>query len=95
MNYPVICKTTHRYTYNKKTKKKDLYILVLRYSEILQRYQSILIESNGKTYGRHYDRKLNITETDIQNTMVAERDIPKAVLNTVNECIKIDKMFNR
>ena len=34
MNYPVICKTTHRYTYNKKTKKKDLYILVLRYSEI-------------------------------------------------------------
>ena len=95
MNYPVICKTTHRYTYNKKTKKKDLYILGLRYSEILQRYQTILIESNGKTYGRHYDRKLNITETDIQNTMVAERDIPKAVLNTVNECIKIDKMFNR
>ena len=62
MDYPVICKTTHRYTYNKKQKKKDLYILVLKYSEILQRYQTILIESNGKTYGRHYDRKLNITE---------------------------------
>ena len=93
-NLPIVCKFTYQYKY-RQLKEKNIYALLLEYDPNKIAYYANLIEENGTTHGRHYDKWVDWDDNIITKSMIPMESLPNRVRKTVNEHIAIFEEVNR